>query len=262
MKGRLEDKTSLVVGAASERSLGTAIADRLIAEGAKVAVGCHPRSADWVKAHFEDRVAGVFPFDAADEASIPAMIEEAAGSLEGFDSLVHCIAYTSPKALRRPLRKLTRDQFHLTMDISVQSLREMVNCGFDHFREGAAVVGLTFSLGSARVFPGYGPMGEAKNALEAEIRYLAYELGQAKKMRAVAIGAGPVPTDSSQAVPEFDEFLEQAAIMAPLGLIEASDVASLCAFVVSNDARRITGVCLEVDGGLGCMGTVGVPVAQ
>ena len=104
-------------------------------------------------------------------------------------------------------------------------------------------------LGAAEVVPNYGVMGPVKAALEASVRYLAAELGP-RGIRVHAVSPGPIRTRAASGIPGFDDLVSEARRRAPLAReVEIDDVGSLCAFLVSDAARAITGDVHYVDGG-------------
>jgi enoyl-[acyl-carrier protein] reductase I len=99
------------------------------------------------------------------------------------------------------------------------------------------------------VVPHYGVMGPVKAALEASVRYLAAELGP-RGIRVHAVSPGPIRTRAASGIASFDELIADARRRAPLAReVEIDDVGSLCAFLVSDAARAITGDVHYVDGG-------------
>ena len=86
-------------------------------------------------------------------------------------------------------------------------------------------------------------------ALEAAVRYLATELGP-RGMRVNAVSPGPMKTRASSGIRDFDKLFADAPRRAPLTReVDIDDVGSLCAFLVSDAARAITGDIHYVDGG-------------
>jgi enoyl-[acyl-carrier protein] reductase I len=119
-------------------------------------------------------------------------------------------------------------------------------------RQGS-IVTLSY-YGAEKVVPNYNVMGVAKAALEASVRYLAYDLG-AKKIRVNAISAGPVKTLAAAGIRNFREMLSSAAENTPLREnISAEDVGSLGAFLCLDGAKHITGTTMYVDSGAHIMG--------
>ena len=109
-------------------------------------------------------------------------------------------------------------------------------------------------LGGERAVPHYNVMGVAKAALDASVRYLAWDLGL-KGIRVNAISAGPVRTLAARSIAGFTTMEEIVEQRAPLHRhIEADDVGSAAAYLLSDDARNVTGTTLYVDSGYHSMG--------
>jgi enoyl-[acyl-carrier protein] reductase I len=109
-------------------------------------------------------------------------------------------------------------------------------------------------LGAERVIPHYNVMGIAKAALEASVRYLAWDLG-ASGVRVNAISAGPVRTLSAAGIAGFKTMLHHHAEHAPLRRnVAADEVATAALFLCSPAAAAVTGEILHVDGGYNVMG--------
>jgi enoyl-[acyl-carrier protein] reductase I len=107
--------------------------------------------------------------------------------------------------------------------------------------------------GANKVVPNYNLMGPVKAALEASVRYLAYELGP-RHIRVHAISPGPLQTRAASGIKDFDRLLNDAAQRAPLGeLVDILDVGYTCAFLATPLARRLSGETLYVDGGVNIM---------
>ena len=107
--------------------------------------------------------------------------------------------------------------------------------------------------GANKVVPTYAVMGPIKAALEAAVRYLAYELGP-KGIRVHAVSPGPIKTRASGGLKDFDRLLSEAAKRAPIGeLVDIDDVGFTCAFLATSFARRLSGETLYVDGGVNIM---------
>ena len=117
----------------------------------------------------------------------------------------------------------------------------------------ASIVCLSY-YGAEKVVPNYNVMGVAKAALEASVRYLAYDLGP-KKIRVNAISAGPVKTLAAAGIRDFRSMLAAAAEKTPLKEnIDAEDVGELAAFLCGPGGKHVTGSTLYVDSGAHIMG--------
>jgi enoyl-[acyl-carrier protein] reductase I len=117
---------------------------------------------------------------------------------------------------------------------------------------GGAMVTMTY-FGAEKVTPNYNVMGVAKAALEASVRYLAWDLGK-DQIRVNAISAGPVKTLAASGVSGFRKSLHYVGQVAPMGNIDQEDVGQAALFLLSDLSTRITGEVLYVDGGYNIMG--------
>jgi enoyl-[acyl-carrier protein] reductase I len=120
-------------------------------------------------------------------------------------------------------------------------------------RPGGALLTLTY-YGSEKVVPHYNVMGVAKAALEASVRYLAYDFGP-QGVRVNAISAGPVRTLSAAGISGFRTMYHRFAELAPLREnVTADDIGETAAFLCSDLAAKITGEVLHVDSGYNTLG--------
>jgi enoyl-[acyl-carrier protein] reductase I len=115
--------------------------------------------------------------------------------------------------------------------------------------DGGSMFAMSY-YGANRVVPNYNVMGPVKAALEAAVRYLAFELGHLG-IRVHAISAGPLKTRAASGLKDFELLLNEAAQKAPLGeLVDIMDVGFTCAYLATPFARRVTGETTYVDGGV------------
>jgi enoyl-[acyl-carrier protein] reductase I len=109
-------------------------------------------------------------------------------------------------------------------------------------------------LGSERVVPGYNVMGIAKAALEASVRYLAWDLGP-QNITVNGISAGPLRTLSARGVGNINAMFDLVDQVAPLRRnIEQGDIGDMAAFLCSPAARNLTGEVIHLDAGFHIMG--------
>jgi enoyl-[acyl-carrier protein] reductase I len=257
MAGALDGKTGVVLGVANKRSLGWAAARSLAAQGARVALTYQgERLREGVEKLAAELGEGtpVLPCDVVRLRQVDRLAESLGKEFGSLDFCVHSLAFAPAEDLKGRFRETTRKGFHRAMDVSVYSLvalaRRLAPLMKD--REGAFVT-MTY-LGATRVIPNYNLMGVAKAALEATVRYLAYDLGP-EGIRVNAISAGPVRTLSASAVGDFVRILDHVAEHAPLRRnIEGTEVGEAAAFLCSPAARGITGDILFVDSGMHAMG--------
>ena len=108
-------------------------------------------------------------------------------------------------------------------------------------------------LRAERVVPHYNVMGVAKAALEASVRYLAYDLGP-KKVRVNAISAGPMNTLAARGIGGFTDMLKHCESRAPLRRnVELEELGATGLFLATDGAAAITGQTLYVDSGFSVM---------
>ena len=109
-------------------------------------------------------------------------------------------------------------------------------------------------MGSEKVIPNYNVMGVAKAALEASVRYLAYDLGP-EGIRVNAISAGPVKTLAAAGIAGFRDMLHYAGERAPLKRnVEPAEIGRTAVYLVSELGSGVTGETLHVDAGYNVMG--------
>jgi enoyl-[acyl-carrier protein] reductase I len=120
-------------------------------------------------------------------------------------------------------------------------------------RGGGSILTMTY-LGGERAVPHYNVMGVGKAALDASVRYLAWDLGQ-KNIRVNAISAGPVRTLAARSITGFPTMEAIVEERAPLHRqIEARDVGAAAAYLLSDAAKNVTATTLYVDAGYHSMG--------
>jgi enoyl-[acyl-carrier protein] reductase I len=245
-------KLGLIVGVANKRSIAWAIAQATAQRGARLALTYQGR--------FEENVnelsAGlpsaplILACDVTSDAEIDAVFARLDQEFGGLDFVVHAAAFARKEELSEPFSNTTREGFRLAMDISAYSLVAMARgaAPLMEKRGGGSIVTLSY-LGSERVFPNYNVMGVAKAALEANVRYLAADLGP-KNIRVNAVSAGPIKTISAMGIGGFSSILGVYRDRAPLRRnIDTAEVGEAAAFLLSDAARAITGEVLMVDAG-------------
>jgi enoyl-[acyl-carrier protein] reductase I len=148
---------------------------------------------------------------------------------------------------------VSRDGYALTLDISAYSLLPTARRAVALMHDGGSILTLTYNAVD-RVVPGYNVMAIAKAALEAEVRYLASELGP-QSIRVNAISAGPLKTLAGSAVKGISKLQDITEQMAPLRRnITQDEVGDVAVFLASDLARAVTGNTIFVDSGFHVMG--------
>lgn len=254
--GIFSGKTGLVLGVANDRSIAWAMSRALLAEGAELAFTHLPgpsserRVRRLVDSHDPKLVIPCDVQNDGDVARVFQAVEETCGKL---DFLIHAIAFAPPSELRNPYLQISREGWHLAMDISAYSLVAVCRAAVPLMPGGGAIVTVSY-FGGEKVMPGYNVMGVCKAALEHGVRYLAWDLGR-KNIRINALSAGPMRTLSSAGVSGFDRMREHAAKKSPLGRnVEPEELGKTGLYLLSDLSDGVTGETLHVDCGYNIVG--------
>jgi len=251
----LQGKRGLVMGVANARSLGWAIAERLHAAGAELAFSYQ---GERLKDELEKLTGGwpgslLFQCDVTNETELKTTFEGLRDAWGNLDFVVHSIAFAPRAAMDGRYIETTRDDWRTALEISAYSLVAVAREAEPLLTESGALVTLTY-YAAEKVVPKYNVMGIAKSALEASVRYLAYELGK-KGVRVNAVSAGPVRTVAARSIPGFMKMYSKVAGMAPLARnVTHEEVGNLGLFLLSPLATGITGETVYVDAGFHIMG--------
>lgn len=258
-------KKGLILGVANENSIAWAIAQNILEEGGECGFTHLPDRPDDERKKNRRRVSKLTdnyenakfltPLDVQNDENIAEVMETTKQEFGKIDFLLHSIAFADRDDLSRDTIETSRDGFKLAMDVSVYSLMSVCNAAKDIFNENAAVAAMTY-FGGEKCVPGYNVMGICKAALEASVRYLAYDLGP-KSVRVNALSAGPMRTLAGRAA-GVDGMLKLYEHIAPLGRnVTHEEVGRTGAFLLGDMSNGITGEILHVDGGYNMMGSPG-----
>jgi enoyl-[acyl-carrier protein] reductase I len=254
--GFLTGKRALIVGLATDRSIAWGIAQAMHAQGAELAFAHIERMKERVVPLAAQVGSDItFIMDVASDQEIAGGFAQLATRWDGFDILVHAVAFAPREALTGNfLDATTRDGFRIAHDISSYSLTALTRASLP-FMQGRAGSVVTLSyLGAMRSVPGYNVMGLAKASLEANVRFLAADLGP-QGVRVNAISAGPIKTLSAAGIPGLRKMLAHVAATAPIKRnVTIEDVGNAAAFLCSDLAAGISGEVLYVDGGYHTVG--------
>lgn len=260
--GFLQGKRALITGIASERSIASGIAEAMHREGAQLAF---TYQTDKLKSRVE-KAAGeygsniVIPLDVSSDEQIANCFSELGKHWsDGFDILVHAIAYAPREAIAGQfLDGLSRENFAIAHDISAYSLAAMAKAARPMMQgRNGSILTLSY-LGAERALAGYNVMGVAKASLEATVRYLAYNLGP-EGTRVNAISAGPIKTLAAAGIAGFRKILGHVEGNAPLRrTVTIEQVGNVAAFLCSDLAAGVTGEITYVDSGYNILGMTGI----
>ncbi len=260
--GFLTGKRALITGIASDRSIASGIAAAMHREGAELAF---TYQTDKLKTRVEKAAAEygssiVIPLDVANDEQITQCFDELGKHWpEGFDILVHAIAYAPREAIEGEfLDGLTRESWGIAHDISAYSLAALSKAARPLMSgRNGSVLTLSY-LGSVRALQNYNVMGVAKASLEATVRYLALDLGK-EGTRVNAISAGPIRTLAASGIANFRKMLGHFEKYAPLHrAVTIEEVGNTAAFLCSDLASGITGEVTYVDSGYNILGMTGI----
>ena len=248
-------KTAVVFGLANKRSIAWAIAQKLQESGWRLAIVYQNER---LEQEAKDLIAGLpgasgFMCDLAFDEQIAKLFDELKAQYGTLHGIVHSVAFAPPDALKGEFLHTSREAFRIAHDVSVYSLVAVTRAAVPLMAEGGGIVTLSY-YGAEKVVPRYNVMGVAKAALEASVRYLAYDLGP-KGVRVNAISAGPIKTLAARGVANLSEMLKSHAERAPLKRnVEAAEVGGTAAFLLSPAGSGITGETIYVDCGYNIMG--------
>lgn len=251
----MQGKRGLVVGVANKWSISWAIAQRLVQEGAEIALTYQNerlgKNVRELAAELGEPL--LIPLDLTSDKQIVLCFELLKRVWGKLDFLVHGAAFAPRTALEGSFVSTTREDFRVAHDISAFSLTALTHSALPLMEEGGSVLTLSY-LGAERVVPNYNVMGVAKASLEASVRYLANDLGP-QGIRVNAVSAGPIKTLAASGISGFGSMSRHHRNRAPLRKdTEALEVADASIFLLSGMGRGITGQVLYVDGGFNIMG--------
>lgn len=253
--GLLDGKVAIIFGVANERSIAWGIARAFHRHGAQLGLSYAGEALERRVRPLAESVGCTFvePCDVASDEDILAVAEKSRQHFGGVDILVHSIGFANRDELTGPYYNTSRAGFHLAMDISVYSFTALARAFQPLLRPGGALLTMTY-YGSEKVSPHYNVMGVAKAALEASVRYLAYDFGP-QQVRVNAISAGPIRTLAAAGVSGFKTMYQKFAEVAPLRQhVDIEDVGNTAVYLCSDLAAKTTGQIVFVDSGYNILG--------
>jgi enoyl-[acyl-carrier protein] reductase I len=251
MQDLMKGKRGLIMGVANDHSIAWGIAKTLAAQGAELAFTYQGEAlGKRVKPLAESLgVPLVLPCDVEDIASVDAVFAALRDKWGQLDFLVHAIGFTDKNELRGRYADTTRENFSRTMVISCFSFTEIARRAAELMPEsGGSIITLTFG-GSTRVMPNYNVMGVAKAALEASVRYLAFDFGR-RKIRVNSISAGPVRTLAGAVIGDSRAMFAFQQKHSPLGRgVTLDELGGSALYLLSDLSGGVTGEIHYVDSG-------------
>src|SRR5450755_261581 len=248
-------KTAVIFGLANKRSIAWAIALKLQEAGYRLAIVYQNERLEQEARYLIADLPGAAGFmcDLSFDEQIAKLFGELQSRYGVLHGVVHSVAFAPKEELKGEFVNTTREGFRIAHDISVYSLIAVARGAAPLMTEGGGIVTLTY-YGAEKVVPKYNVMGVAKAALEASVRYLAYDLGK-NNIRVNAISAGPMKTLAARGIGSLGEMMKSQAEKSPLQRnIDVNEVASTAVFLASEGATGITGETIYVDCGYNIMG--------
>jgi len=244
MTKKLEGKIALITG--GSRGIGAAIAKRMAADGANVAI-TYTKGADAAASVVKEieRDGGkaiAIQADAADAEAVKVAVEKTVGTFGRLDVLVNNAGTAIPK----PFEETTLEEMDRMIDINIRGVFVATLAALKHMKEGGRIITIGSSVGERMMTPGLVPYSATKGAVKMFTQGLAREVGP-RGITVNNVQPGPIDTDLNPAAGDWAA--PQIANTALNRYGHVDDVAGLVAFVAGPEASYITGANLTVDGG-------------
>jgi enoyl-[acyl-carrier protein] reductase I len=248
-------KRGLIMGLANDKSIAWGIAKACANAGAELAFSYQgealKKRVDPLAAEVGSDI--VLPCDVGDEDSIDALFDALGKHWDKFDFIVHAIGFSDKSELRGRYVDTSKQNFLMSMDISVWSFTSVVKRAAPMMRDGGSALTLTY-YGAEKVMPHYNVMGVAKAALEASVRYLAEDLGR-DAIRVNAISAGTIKTLAASGIGDFRYIMKWNEYNSPLRrTVTQDEVGNSALYLLSDLGRAVTGEVHHVDAGYHVIG--------
>jgi len=242
---KLTNKVALVTG--GSRGIGAAIAKRLAADGAKVAI-TYAKGADAAASVVKtiERAGGkalAIQADVADADAGRAAVEKTVATFGRLDVLVNNAGTAIPKAFE----ETTLEDMDRVLDINVRGVFVATQAALKHMNEGGRIIMIGSSVGERVLVPGLAAYSATKGAVKIFTQALAREIGS-RGITVNNVQPGPIDTDLNPAAGAWA--VPQKAVTALNRYGHVEEVAALVAFVAGPESSYITGANLTVDGGM------------
>ncbi len=253
--GLMAGKRGLIMGLANDKSIAWGIAKAVADQGAEL---CFSYQGDAllkrVKPLAEQLGSDfVVPCDVADMGSLDYLFSEIEQRWGKIDFVVHAIGFSDKNELRGRYVDTSRDNFLMSMDISVFSFTAVCQRAAKLMPDGGSLLTLTY-YGAEKVMPHYNVMGLCKSALETSVRYIAEDLGR-EGIRCNAISAGTIKTLAASGIGDFRYIMKWNEYNAPLRRnVTIEDVGGAAMYLLSDLSSGVTGEVHHVDSGYHVVG--------
>jgi 3-oxoacyl-[acyl-carrier protein] reductase len=244
MTKKLEGKVALITG--GSRGIGAAIAKRLAADGANVAI-TYTKGADAAASVVKEieRAGGkaiAFQADSTDAAAINAAVEKAAAAFGRIDVLVNNAGTAIPKRFE----DTTLEELDHMIDLNIRGTFVATQAALKHMKNGGRIIMIGSCVGERMMTPGLVPYSATKGAGKMFSPALTRAVG-GRGITVNNVQPGPIDTDLNPAAGDWAAPQKANTALDRYG--SADEVAALVAFVAGPEAAYITGANLTVDGG-------------
>ncbi len=253
--GIMAGKRGLIMGLANERSIAWGIAQAYAGAGAELAFSYQGEQLKKRVMPLAEKLGSdlVVECDVTDAPSLDALFARLKDEWGQLDFVVHAIGFSDKNELRGRYIDTSRDNFNMTMDISVYSFTAVCQRACAMMGPGGSLLTLTY-YGAEKIMPHYNVMGLAKAALEASVRYIAEDIGK-DGIRCNAISAGPIKTLAASGIGDFRYIMKWNEYNSPLRRnVTIDDVGKSALYLLSDLGSGVTGEVLHVDAGYHVVG--------
>ena len=241
----LAGKVALVTG--GSRGIGAAIAKRLAADGATVAITYvkdASAASDVVKAiELDGGKAVAIQADAADVEAVNGAVEKTVATFGQLDVLVNNAGTAIPKTFE----ETTREEMDRMIDINVRGTLAATQAALRHMKSGGRIISIGSAVGERVQTPGLVAYSATKGAVKMFTQGLSREVGS-RGITVNNVQPGPIDTDLNPAAGDWAVPQKAATALDRYGSVD--EVAALVAFVAGPESSYITGANLTVDGGM------------
>jgi 3-oxoacyl-[acyl-carrier protein] reductase len=242
---KLEGKTALITG--GSRGIGAAIAKRLAAGGANVAI-TYTKGADAAASVVKEiervgRKAIAIQADATDADAVEAAVEKTVATFGKLDVLINNAGTAIPKTFE----ETTLEEMDRVLDINVRGVFIATQAALKHMKSGARIIMIGSSVGERVLVPGLVPYAATKGAVKIFTQALSREVAN-RGITVNNVQPGPIDTELNPAASEWAVPQKAATALDRYGHVD--EVAALVAFVAGPESSYITGADLTVDGGM------------
>ena len=255
MAGILAGKRGIIFGALDERSLAWHVAERCVAEGARIVLTNTELAVKMgtISQLAESRALPLIACDATNTDDIRALYMRVQELLGGqVDFILHAVAQSTNLRRHKSYEEANYTYFQQTLDISALSLHKILRTAMemDIMAEGGSVVALSY-IASERYLQGYNDMVDAKAMLESIARQMGAIYGRKRGVRVNIVSQSATPTKAGGGWDELESFYRYTDHLSPLGNADADDCAGTCVALFSDLMRRVTMQTIYCDGGFG-----------